>query len=70
LTEAEVVMARAELDELGDALYVLEAALEDVEGDLHRSAEPDDYRHALAWVLDAARPLVALRRRPPPVSSP
>jgi uncharacterized membrane protein affecting hemolysin expression len=56
-------MARAELDALTDQLYVLEAAIEDVDGDLARSGEPVDYQAALAWVLEAARPLVALGRR-------
>jgi hypothetical protein len=56
-------MARAQIDQMDDALYVLEAAIEDVEGDLSRSAEPDDYRAAVDWLLQAARPLVALRRR-------
>jgi hypothetical protein len=58
LSEAEVVLARAELDGLSDLLYVLEAAIEDVDGDLERSSEPTDVADALAWVLDAARPLV------------
>jgi hypothetical protein len=62
LSEAEVVVARTELDALTDQLYVLEAAIEDVEGDLARSAEPEDYQAALAWVFEAARPLVALGR--------
>ena len=57
LSEAEIIMARAEIDRLYDALYVLEAAIIDVEGDLKRSAELDDYRAALDWILAAARPL-------------
>ena len=55
-------MARAELDELRDALYVVEAAVEDVERDL--AAAPDDpaeTKRALEWLLDAVRPLLALR---------
>jgi hypothetical protein len=43
---------------LHDQLYVLEAAIEDIERDLRESAEPDDYREALEWVLEAARPLL------------
>ena len=62
LSEAEVVLARTELDGLTDLLYVLEAAIEDVDGDLARSSEPDDVAGALAWVLDAARPLIAWSR--------
>jgi hypothetical protein len=44
---------------LADLLYVLEAAIEDVDADLQRSSEPEDVTAALAWVLDAARPLAA-----------
>jgi septal ring factor EnvC (AmiA/AmiB activator) len=63
LSDTELVMARAELDQLRDALYVLEAAVEDVERDLAEAAEDhDEVRRALAWLLDAARPLVAQRR--------
>jgi hypothetical protein len=61
LSERELVVARAELDTLHDQLYVLEAAIEDVERDLAQSRELDDFQQALAWVLDAARPLVARR---------
>lgn len=59
LSEADVVLARGELDALADLLYVLEAAIEDVDADLQRSSEPEDVTAALAWVLDAARPLAA-----------
>lgn len=56
-------MARAEVDELHDRLYVLEAAVEDVTGDLAAADPPaaDDYREALDWILAAARPLVTFR---------
>jgi hypothetical protein len=69
LSESEVVLARGQLEALVDQLYVLEAAIEDVDGDLARASGPDDYRDALAWLLDAARPLVALARDHRPVSS-
>jgi len=52
-------MAKSELDELRDALYVLEAAVEDVDRDLAQA--PDDaaeVRRALDWLLQAARPLL------------
>ena len=62
LTEAELVVAKAELDELRDALYVLEAAVEDVDRDLAAGADdPAEVRRALDWLLDAARPLLGLR---------
>ena len=43
-----------------DALYVLEAAIEEVERDLDRPADQldiADYREALDWLLAAARPV-------------
>ena len=62
LSESELIMARSELDQLRDALYVLEAAVEDVDRDLEAGADdPAEVRQALNWLLDAARPLLALR---------
>ena len=51
-------MARGELDRLRDELYVLACAVEDVERDLAGQPEADDYRDAVRWLLDAARPLI------------
>jgi septal ring factor EnvC (AmiA/AmiB activator) len=63
LSESELVMARSELDELRDALYVLEAAVEDVERDLAEAGDdPQELRRAIDWLLAAARPL--LEKRP------
>jgi hypothetical protein len=62
LSESELVMARDELEQLRDALYVVEAAVEDVDRDL--AAAPDDAeeaRRALDWLLQAVRPLLAVR---------
>jgi hypothetical protein len=59
LAETELVVARQALDELLDQLYVLEAAVEDVERDLRGSPTKQDYVDAVAWLLQAARPLVA-----------
>jgi hypothetical protein len=61
LSEHELIVARRELDELYDRLYVLEAAIEDVDRDLVGSPTPADYRDAVAWLLDAARPVVEKR---------
>ncbi len=61
LSEAELVVTRQELDELHDKLYVLEAAIEDVERDLAASPTKQDYVDAVAWLLEAARPLVGAR---------
>ena len=59
----QLIVARAELDDLYDRLYVLEAAIEDVERDLAAADPPGerDYREALEWILEAARPLVSRR---------
>jgi hypothetical protein len=55
-------MARTELEELRDALYVVEAAVEDVERDVTAAGDdPTELRAALTWLLEAVRPLLALR---------
>jgi hypothetical protein len=56
-----LVVTRAELDELHDLLYVLEAAVEDVERDTAPGASAGELRDALDWLLDAARPLTHRR---------
>jgi hypothetical protein len=61
LSEHELIVARRELDGLYDRLYMLEAAIEDVDRDLADSPTPADYQDAVAWLLDAARPLVEKR---------
>ena len=57
LSEDELVMTRRAMDELRDRLYVLEAAIDDVERDLAGSPTKSDYQDAVEWLLDAARPL-------------
>jgi septal ring factor EnvC (AmiA/AmiB activator) len=62
LSETELVVTRAELEQLRDALYVVEAAVEDVDRDLAATPDdPDEVRRALDWLLDAVRPLLAIR---------
>lgn len=51
------MLTRSEIDSLRDRLYVLEAAVEDVVRDLAGSPTKADYREAIDWLLDAARPL-------------
>jgi len=51
-------VTRARLDALNDRLWVLSCAIDDVDGDLARAEDAADVRAALAWLLDAARPLV------------
>ena len=64
LTETELVVTRSELESLYDQLYVLEAAVEDVERDLAGSPSKQDYADAVAWLLQAARPLRGLAGLP------
>lgn len=58
LDEGEIIVTRARLDRLQDRLWVLACAITDVEGDLARSAEAEDYQAAVAWLLEAAKPVV------------
>ena len=60
LSEEELVVTRAALDDLKDRIYVLSCAVEDVEADLRPDIDPTmrDFRKALEWLLEAARPLV------------
>jgi hypothetical protein len=58
LSEADLVVTREELAALHDQLYVLEAAIDDVERDLSTSSTKQDLVEALAWVMEAARPLI------------
>lgn len=59
LSDDELVVVRAELDQLHDELYVLACAVEDVERDLDAPGTRTlaDLRDAVDWLLDAARPL-------------
>lgn len=66
ISEGELVIARSELDALHDQLYVLACAVEDVERDLRAMRRPTaaEYKDALEWLLDAARPLRDREVRP------
>lgn len=61
LSESELIIARAELDDLYDQLYVLECAVEDVERDLAGTPSAGELRDAIAWLLQAAKPLATRR---------
>jgi hypothetical protein len=62
LSDTELVIARNELEQLRDALYVVEAAVEDVDRDLAAAGDdPEEVRRALDWLLEAVPPLVTLR---------
>ena len=55
-------MTRDELESLRDALYVVEAAVEDVDRDLAAAGDdPEEVRRSLDWLLQAVRPLLGLR---------
>jgi hypothetical protein len=58
LNESELIVARSTLESLRDRIYVLEAAIEDVDRDLAAAEGEQDVREALTWLLDAARPVV------------
>lgn len=60
LSEHELVLTRQAMDDLRDRLYVLEAAIEDVERDLGASPTKAELREALDWLLESARPLRGL----------
>ncbi|MSV95991.1 MAG: hypothetical protein F2857_01860 [Actinobacteria bacterium] len=66
LSEDELVITRAERDKLRDQIFVLRCAVQDVEQDLDPSIDPTtrDYKAALSWLLDAARPLVQDKSQP------
>lgn len=57
LDEHELVIARTQLDQLRDDLYVLQCAVEDVERDLGTGLDERELREAIDWLLTAARPL-------------
>ena len=59
LDDDDVIVSRDALEELQSRLYCLQAALEDVERDLDRSAEPADVAEALAWLRENAAPLAS-----------
>ena len=58
LGESELIVTRAALDDLRDRIYVLEAAIQDVDRDRDASEGEQDLRDALEWLLTAARPIV------------
>ena len=55
------MVTRERLDQLGDQLFVLRCAVEDVERDLAAVDGPptvEDLQAALDWVLEATRPVL------------
>lgn len=64
LGDDDVIVDRRRLEELQDALYLLQAAIEDVDGDLAGTPTAAEVRTALGWLLDNARPAAALHLEP------
>lgn len=64
LAPDEVVVRRDELTELQDHVYALQAALEDVAGDLAEADRPADVRRALDWLVAQATPVAELWIKP------
>jgi hypothetical protein len=60
LNEDELIITKAELDQLHDELYVLACAVDDVERDQSAAGETPttkEIAEMLAWILEAARPI-------------
>ena len=60
LNESELIVTKAELDQLHDELYVLACAVEDVERDMATAgtgAAAGELQEMLSWLLEAARPI-------------
>jgi len=57
LDSGEALVDAQALCRLRDRLYVLESALDDVEGDLRGAAGPDEYRRAFQHLYAAAAQL-------------
>ncbi len=57
-------MDRQRFEELGDLVYCLQAAIEDTEADVAGTPSVRELQSALDWLLDNARPIVALRIEP------
>jgi hypothetical protein len=66
LSDEQLVMAREELNDVHDALYVLSCAVQDVQRDLADIQQPNakELREMLQWILECAEPIGSLRLRP------
>lgn len=60
LSDDDVIVSRVVVEDLQSRLYCLQAALEDVERDLARAAEPADVADAFAWLRENAEPLASV----------
>ena len=60
LSESELIVAKDELDQLHDELYVLACAVNDTDRDLAAAGEKPtakELHEIIEWLLEAARPL-------------
>lgn len=60
LNEDELIITKAELNQLHDELYVLACAVDDVERDqsaARKAATAKELGEMLSWLLEAARPI-------------
>ncbi|HWJ98028.1 MAG TPA: hypothetical protein VNQ33_07705 [Acidimicrobiales bacterium] len=64
LGDDDVIVDRTQLEALQDALYCLQAAIEDVDNDLEGKPSAAEVRTAIGWLLDNARPVAAARIEP------
>lgn len=64
LGEDDVLVSAGLLAELQDAVYVIEAAMEDIDRDLAEGDDPDSHRDALWHLYGAAAGLRAVRIEP------
>lgn len=68
LSENELVIARQELDDLKDLIFVLQCAVNDVRHDLASSRHTKDtMRELLDWLLEAAEPVASTTLGPSPL---
>ncbi len=64
LASDDVLISRADYDDLRDRIYLLEAALQDVERDLAVSSQLSDYADAYLHLLEGALAIRNLRIEP------
>lgn len=67
LNEHELIVTKAELDQLHDEMYVVACAVNDVERDLQSAGKgprASEVTEMLSWLLDAARPIRDRELRP------
>ena len=69
LGDDDLIVSRAQVEELQSRLYCLQAALQDVDRDLAMSDGPDDVREALAWLRENAQPVAEVWIEPRTVDS-